>query len=237
MFSRYGYTGSNPIGDGHLKLTSDGQGGTQVWVDLDGLPSASGTWLVTTLDHLAPTSLQVQNGHITGTGTTPAGSAVSVGDPGYTAPAGVTSITLTGSGQTVTGNSLGDTFTSNNTGNHLIGGAGNDTFVLGRGGDVATGGGGTDTFVFKEAAWAVGHITDFGGSDVLDLSAMLSRYGYTGSNPVGDGHLKLTSDGQGGTQVWADLDGLPSASGTWLVTTLDHVAATALHVNGGWITA
>ncbi|MDB5459497.1 MAG: skn1, partial [Caulobacteraceae bacterium] len=87
-----------------------------------------------------------------------------------------------------------------------------------------------------EAAWAVGHITDFGGSDALDLRAMFSRYGYTGSNPIGDGHLKLTSDGQGGTQVWADLDGLPSASGTWLVTTLDHVAPTALHVNGGWIT-
>jgi beta-glucanase (GH16 family) len=138
---------------------------------------------------------------------------------------------------TSTTGTAGQTFTSDIWGDHWTGTTGNDTFNLGRGGDVVTGNGGSDTFKFAEAPWTGGHITDFGGSDVLDLSGMFAHYGYAGSNPQSDGRLWLASDGQGGTQVWTDIDGLSNgAYGTWLVTTLDHVAWTSLHLNGAFIT-
>jgi Ca2+-binding RTX toxin-like protein len=243
MFSRYGYAGANPLGDGRLKLVSDGAGDTQVWFNMDGLTGASGNWLITTLDGVNPASLQVQNGLVAGLagsgGPSPSGAAgisVSTSDAYYWTPAGVTAVTLTGSGQTVAGNDLGDTFTSNNSGNHIAGGAGADTFNLGRGGDVVTGGGGTDTFAFGETPWAGGHITDFApGQDRLNLGGMFAHYGYAGSNPLADGRLSLVADGLGDTQVWFNMDGLTGASGAWLVTTLDHVNPASLHVNGGWI--
>jgi hypothetical protein len=37
--------------------------------------------------------------------------------------------------------------------------------------------------------------------------------------------------------VWTNIDGLANgAYGTWLVTDLDHVASSSLHVNGAFIT-
>jgi serralysin len=149
-------------------------------------------------------------------------------DSTYWAGAGVTSITLSGWNQTIHANDAGDTIVSTNAANQLYGGAGNDTFVLGRGGDTATGGGGADSFTFNEVPWAAGHVTDFGGTDTLNLGGLFSHYGYTGSNPLADGRLKLVADGQGGTQAWVVLDGLTGASGTWLVTTLDHILPASL---------
>jgi beta-glucanase (GH16 family) len=130
----------------------------------------------------------------------------------------------------------GQTFTSDNGGDHWTGTTGNDVFNMGRGGDVVTGGGGNDTFKFAEVPWAGGHITDFHGGDVLDLSAMFTRYGYSGADPLHDGHLHFVSDGAGGTQVMFDMDGLAGGSGTWQVTTLDHVDPSALAISGGLIT-
>jgi Ca2+-binding RTX toxin-like protein len=128
-------------------------------------------------------------------------------------------------------------FTSDNNGDRVTGGPGNDVFNLGRGGDHVTGGGGADTFKFAAVPWTGGHIADFGADDALDLSAMFAAYGYWGSNPVADGRLAFVSDGQGGAQVWVDLDGLPvGTGGTWLVTTLDHVAPSSLSYSNGLIT-
>ena len=220
----YGYTGSNPIADGHVKLVADGQGGTQVWADLDGLPVGSGTWLVTTLDHIGAANLSWQNGVLVDPPSGGSGSGSSTAPSTPTTPSAPSS-------------STGQTFTSDNAGDHWTGTAGNDTFNLGRGGDVVTGGGGNDTFKFAQVPWAGGHITDFSAGDTLDLSAMFKAYGYTGANPLADGHLKFVSDGAGGTQVWVDLDGLPvGTGGTWLVTDLDHVASSSLSVSGGVIT-
>ncbi|MGZ3346976.1 MAG: family 16 glycosylhydrolase [Caulobacteraceae bacterium] len=157
----------------------------------------------------------------------------------------ITSTTTSGATTTTTGSAsatapaatTGQTFTSDIWGDHWTGTSGNDTFNLGRGGDVVTGNGGSDTFAFAEAPWTGGHITDFNASDVLDLSAMFAHYGYAGSNPQADGRLWLASDGQGGTQVWTDINGLSNgAYGTWLVTTLDHVASSSLSVSGERIT-
>jgi len=71
---------------------------------------------------------------------------------------------------------------------------------------------------------------------MLNLSAMYARYGYAGTNPIADGRLQLVSDGAGDTQVWFNMNGLAGGSGNWLVTTLDHVCPSTLHVNSGWIT-
>jgi beta-glucanase (GH16 family) len=130
----------------------------------------------------------------------------------------------------------GQTFTSDDHGDQWVGTSGNDVFNLGRGGDYVTGNGGADTFKFAQIPWAGGHITDFSASDMLDLSGMFASVGYSGSNPVADGRLAFVSDGQGGTQIWFDADGLPIGSGgTWLVTTLDHVAPSSLSISNGLI--
>jgi hypothetical protein len=146
-------------------------------------------------------------------------------------PAGVTDITLTGSQQAIYGNNLGDTFHSDNNTAYLFGGTGNDTFDFGRGGDWAQGGGGADTFVFAATPWAGGGITDFGPDDKIDLTGLLASSGYTGSNAIGAGVIKITDDGQGDAQIWSNLN-----SSWWLVTTLQHVQASSLHMSGAFIT-
>jgi serralysin len=178
------------------------------------------------------------SGDNTGSSSPTVSPAVSIADSTYVAPAGVTSITLTGSVQTVTGNNAGDTFiVSNNSANHIQGGTGNDTFVLGRGGDVVTGGGGSDTFVFNETPWAAGHITDFDPAhDTVDLSGLLDRSGYSGSDPIGAGYIRITADASGNAQIWSDLDQIAHA-GWWLVTTLDGVSVSSIAMQGDIVTA
>jgi beta-glucanase (GH16 family) len=158
---------------------------------------------------------------------TTSGQAVSVSDATYTAPEGVTSITLTGANQTVTGNNDGDTFISNNSGNALIGGTGADTFYMGRGGDWAAGGGGDNTFIFGGTPWAVDHIIDFTpGQDTIDLSGLLAASGYTGGKAIADGYIKIVGD-PAGAQIWSNL------SGTWWeVVILSGVSASALQMQG-----
>src|SRR6185312_8572154 len=185
LLSASGYSGTDPVGAGYIKITDDGSGDAQIWSNL-----GSQWWLVTTLDHVAPSQLQWQGDVLSiagsgGTGSTggTGGTAVSTSDPTYAAPDGVTDITLTGSQQTITGNNLGDTFHSNNTGNVFTGGTGADIFDLGRGGDWATGGGGNDTFAFAATPWAADHITDFNAGDAVDLTGLLAASGYSGSDP------------------------------------------------------
>jgi hypothetical protein len=148
-------------------------------------------------------------------------------DPFYIAPTGVSTIHLTGSNQVIQANGAGDIIWSNDTGNDLVGGAGADTFHLGRGGDTAVGGGGSDTFDYAAIPWAGGHITDFSASDVLDLSGLMSTTSDTGSDGFVDGYLKITDDGSGNAQVWADYH-IPGNDGWWLVTTLNGVSPSSL---------
>ena len=174
---------------------------------------------------------QVIEGYAINGGSSGGGSSVSTSAANYTAPDGVTTITLTGSNQTVHANNGGDTIFSNDTGNVLIGGTGNDTFHLGRGGDWATGGGGTDTFDFAGIPWAGGHITDFSGSDALDLTGLMSTTPDTGTDGFADGYLKITDDGSGNAQVWADYN-VPGNNGWWLVETLNGVSPASLQHTG-----
>jgi hypothetical protein len=129
------------------------------------------------------------------------------------------------------GGTPGRTFTSDDNGDHWVGTLGNDIFNLGRGGDVVTGGGGDDTYRFAQIPWAGGHITDFNAGDVLDLTGLMSTTSDTGSDGFADGYLKITDDGHGVAQVWANYH-LPGNDGWWLVETLDGVPPSNLQHAG-----
>jgi beta-glucanase (GH16 family) len=241
-----GYTGTDPVADGWVTFSSDGQGDTQVLFNAHD-PSYPWPLLITTLDHVASADLTSANtlgtapasdtnataNNSTGDGgsTTATGSSsVATSETTYTAPDGVTTVVLTGSSaQTVTANNAGDTITSNDAGSTIIGGAGNDIFIAGHSADMLTGNGGDDSFVFNYLPWNAGHITDFNtAQDVLDLKGIFNTIGYTGTNPVADGYLSFVSDGSGNTQVLVDPQGRDTTMPI-LVTTLDHIAPSAIH--------
>jgi hypothetical protein len=133
------------------------------------------------------------------------------------------------------GGPTGHTFTSDNKGDHWIGTQANDTFNLGRGGDYVTGNGGDDTYRFAGIPWAGGHITDFNAGDVLDLTGLMSTTSDTGTDGFADGYLKITDDGHGSAQIWADYH-LPGNDGWWLVVTLGGVIPSVLQHAGDVIT-
>jgi hypothetical protein len=129
------------------------------------------------------------------------------------------------------------TYTANDTpGQTLTGGSADDIFYAGHSSVVMTGNGGADKFVFQYLPWSAGRVTDFTvGTDGLDLSALFSASGYTGTDPVADSYLQFQSDGSGGTRVYFDVDGSGTAN-PWptLITTLDHVQPGAIHA-GDWL--
>lgn len=229
-------TRSDGFADGYLQIT-DSSGGAEVWAQYATSGSSSGWWLVETLDGVSASSLTT-HGDVVTVGSAPSGpSSVSTSDSNYVAPSYVTSITLTGSQQHIDASATTDvTITSNNTGNTLIGGAGDDIFHLGRGGDMVTGGTGSNDFAYAETPWAGGTITNFDGAhDEIDVSGLLAKSGYTGSDPFADGYLQLTSDTNGNAQLWSDVH-QSGNDGWWLVATLDGVSTSSLHYSGGLIT-
>ncbi|HVA12435.1 MAG TPA: family 16 glycosylhydrolase, partial [Stellaceae bacterium] len=198
LLSAAGYTGSDPVTDGYVTFVSDGAGDAKIYLNTHD-PSDPWPALITTLDHVAPSGLTAANvfGEASSSNPPPPPppTVVDTSAPSYTVPAGVQGVQLTGSAaQTVTANALGDTITSNDYGSTLIGGTGNDTLIAGHGADTLTGGGGADSFVFNSLPWNAGQITDFTpGTDKIDISALLSAAGYTGSDPVTDGYVTFVS--------------------------------------------
>lgn len=90
---------------------------------------------------------------------------------------------------------------------NLLGTAGDDRITGGAGADVLTGGAGADTFVYQSIRDAGDRITDFvPGTDRIDLSALLASLGYTGSNAIADGVVKLVNT-SAGLNVLIDADG------------------------------
>jgi hypothetical protein len=235
LLAASGYSGSDPVGAGYLKITTDSQGNGQIWSDLN-QPGNAGWWLVTTVDGVSGSQLQINNGVVT---ETPAPShAVSTSDPNYVAPAYVDSITLTGSHQTVHASNFDDTtIWSNNTGNTIYGGTGDDTIHIGRGGDTVSGSAGRDVFVFDDIPWARATITDIAtdrdpyntAGDTIDVTGILAKAGYTGSDPVADGYLKQTHDNSG-YHIWANYN-QPGNDSWWEVVT--YAAPTALTLTDG----
>ena len=209
LYAAAHYTGTNPVADGYVIFQSDGAGGSRILFDSDGPGGNPWATVVTTLDHVAPTSQTAQ------------ALFASVNPPPPPPPTG---------GQTLSGN---DT-----RGQVLTGGTGNDVFNAGHNSVVMTGDGGADRYVFQYLPWNAGHITDFAsGSDVLDLRPLFSAAHYTGTNPIADGYLRFDSDGAGGTRVMLDPDG-PATGNRWpfTIVTLDHVQPSGVHT-GDWLFA
>jgi hypothetical protein len=151
--------------------------------------------------------------------------------PTYMLPVGPHDVTLIRNGaQSVIGNVLNNIITSNDYVSTLNGHAGNDTLITGHNANILTGGPGADVFKFLYLPWNnTGHVTDFAsGTDRLDFSALFAAVGYGGGNPLSDGYVRLQLDGAGGTRILFDSDGNGPGSSLVLVTTLDHIASTAL---------
>ncbi|WP_395671748.1 Calx-beta domain-containing protein [Phenylobacterium sp.] len=327
IFQASGYSGTNPIADGRMRLDSDGAGGTQVYFDKDAPNSGDWPFLVTTLEKVSPsgltwaqlsggggtseppptstgaqislttTTLSLAEGNsgstafsftvtrggsttgtasaswsVSGSGSNPASGADFAGG---TLPSGTVSFAAGETSKTITVNVAGDTtvetaetftltlsspssgatlgtasatgtitnddgssppptgggqvYNSPGPGSTVVGGSGNDTINASQGADVLTGGGGADAFVYKALPWNAGRITDFTvGTDRLDLSAIFQASGYSGTNPIADGRMRLDSDGAGGTQVYFDKDAPNSGDWPFLVTTLEKVSPSGL---------
>ncbi|HVI31347.1 type I secretion C-terminal target domain-containing protein [Phenylobacterium sp.] len=226
------YMGSDPVRDGFLRFEAAG-GGTRVLYDADGARGAAVAQQVVTLDGVASGGLSASNvvlGNWKPGLLEALGNWLDAGGSGLGTAVGNVVNGVTGAlvrGKTLVSEAYGD---------RLKGGLGDDTLVAGQGPDTLTGGLGDDNFVFRTTPWSPGRITDFRpGSDDLDVSALLDGVGYTGSNPIADGYIRLQSDGRGGTQVLFDADGHGSGV-QWpsVVVTLSEVAPGRLGA-GDWI--
>jgi Ca2+-binding RTX toxin-like protein len=215
------YTGSDPISDGYVKLIDDGHGDTWLYFDTDGHGTADpwGTF-VATLDHVAPGAIHASD---------LVGGAAASPPPPPVSPPPVSPPPPPASPPPPPG-AAGVVLTAQPGGSNLVGGPGDDTLNAGTGPDTLTGGGGADHFVFGTVPWTAGQITDFvHGTDRIDISGLLSRAGYAGSDPIADGYLKLLDDGHGDTWLYFDRDGHGTADpwGTF-VATIEHVSPAGL---------
>ena len=103
------------------------------------------------------------------------------------------------------------------------------------GADTLTGGAGADTFVYGSLREAGDTITDFTpGTDRIDLRALFASIGYSGSNPVADGYLKLVSS-TAGTSVQIDADGSAGAGLARPLVLLKDVPLNTLSVSRDFI--
>jgi Ca2+-binding RTX toxin-like protein len=121
-----------------------------------------------------------------------------------------------------------DTIIANDAGDVIQGGRGNDTIVAGHGADLISGGPGSDLFQFNFAKSVASTITDFTiGNDVVDMRQLFGSIGYTGTDPLADKWLSLTTDASGtGTDFVIDPH---NAMAPMVVADLLHIAPTALH--------
>ncbi|BCL38132.1 putative Ig domain-containing protein [Nostoc sp. MS1] len=82
-----------------------------------------------------------------------------------------------------------------------------DRIIGGFGADVITGGSGADTFVYQNIRDAGDIIKDFElRQDVIDVSQVLSSFGYGGFNPIADGYIQFGTYADG-TVILLDSDG------------------------------
>ncbi|WP_398310506.1 ExeM/NucH family extracellular endonuclease [Zoogloea sp.] len=110
----------------------------------------------------------------------------------------------------------------------LTGTPGDDLITGGDGADTLTGGAGADTFVYRSLREAGDTITDFvPGTDRLHLGALLASLGYTGTQPLADGYLKLVST-PAGTSVQIDADGKAGSAVARPLVLLKGVAASSV---------
>ena len=119
-------------------------------------------------------------------------------------------------------------------GTTLTAGSGPYTLIAGNGPDILIGGSGPDMFEFTVVPKTAGHIENFlPGIDTIDLAPLLKAAGYTGTNALADGWVKLVSDGHGDTRVY--FASHASTTHLALITTVDHVAPTTLSAASDWV--
>ncbi|MBT9463109.1 ExeM/NucH family extracellular endonuclease [Hydrogenophaga sp.] len=107
----------------------------------------------------------------------------------------------------------------------LVGTAGDDHITGGAGADVITGNAGADTFIYTSTRDAADRITDFApATDRIDISALLQGIGYTGSNAIADGIVRLV-DSAAGLVVQIDTDGNAGPAVSRPLVTLSNVSA------------
>lgn len=93
-------------------------------------------------------------------------------------------------------------------GDVLVGTAGPDRLVGGGARDLIVTGGGADTIVYNSVLDAYDVVMDFAlGLDKLAVTTLLQSVGYSGSDPVGDGYLKVLAASPVDTVVLFDADG------------------------------
>lgn len=96
----------------------------------------------------------------------------------------------------------------------LVGTPGDDWFLGAGGKDKLTGGDGANVYAYASLSDAGDTLTDFvSGKDLVDLRALMAAIGYTGSDPVADGLLRLKT-GSKGALLQIDADG--AGPGKWL---------------------
>jgi uncharacterized protein len=89
----------------------------------------------------------------------------------------------------------------------LSGTPGDDQIIGGAGADKLTGGEGDDVFTYTSTADARDTVHDFEpGADRIDLRALLASIGYSGSDPITDGVVRL-KDATKGAALQIDIDG------------------------------
>ncbi len=206
LFQAAGYSGTDPVADGHIVFIDDGVGGTKVLFDADG-PGPNPQW----------GNYIVQLNGVSSAGLTWAMLANGASSGG-------------GSGGGTGSGASGQTLTSPGPNSTLTGGAGADTLIASQGGDTLTGGAGADHFVLPTEPWAPVRITDFTvGTDKLDLTALFRAAGYTGTDPVADGRIIIIDDGSGGSKLLFDADG-PGPNPQWgnYIVQLDGVSTSSL---------
>ncbi len=129
-----------------------------------------------------------------------------------------------------------DTIIANDFGDTIQAGRGNNTIVAGKGADTLYGApsGSTDIFDFNFLKTAPDTIQNWAsGSDVIDMTQLMTSIGYAGADPVADGWLSLVSDAKGGTNFVVDPH---NGQTPQMIVDLIGVAPTALHEGIDYLT-
>ncbi|MBN8489185.1 MAG: ExeM/NucH family extracellular endonuclease [Burkholderiales bacterium] len=110
----------------------------------------------------------------------------------------------------------------------LVGTVGDDQLIGGSGADKLTGGLGDDVFSYTALSDARDTLLDFTpGSDRIDLRALLASIGYTGTDPIGDGVVRL-KDSAKGAVLQIDADGSGAGAKWKSLALLSGVPASAV---------
>lgn len=201
----------------------------------------SDTW------HLAPTSQQTAADRLAAFISLDKGYTHILDNPGPYPVATLADMTIhVGPGVTVNGN-LNINIEVGTTGvDTLFGGDGSDTLIGGAGQDFLSGDAGSDTYYFHPSLLAeiqtgapvsdtISGFQTGAGGDKVDVSALLWKTGYKGTNEVADGYLTITQNGTD-TIISFDRDGTAGAASAVAIAKLTDISAANFSVADNLVT-